>query len=63
MTKAHAHSWEVTDEFWKRVEPLVPQPVRDPTKQATPIGIRGDHICAAHGLPVEGTASRSFWQR
>ena len=33
MAKVHAHSWEVTDEFWKRVEPLVPQPVRDPQKQ------------------------------
>ena len=33
MAKAHAHSWEVTDEFWQRVEPLVPQPVRDPNKQ------------------------------
>ena len=33
MSKAHANSWEVTDEFWKRVEPLVPQPVRDPSKQ------------------------------
>ena len=25
MAKAHANSWEVTDEFWSRVEPLVPQ--------------------------------------
>ncbi len=33
MTKAHAHSWVVTDEFWKRVEPVVPQPARDPTKE------------------------------
>lgn len=33
MTKAHANSWEVTDEFWRRVEPLVRQPVRDPDKQ------------------------------
>lgn len=33
MAKAHALSWEVTDEFWKRVEPLIPQPARDPTKQ------------------------------
>ena len=33
MAKAHANSWEVTDDFWKRVEPLVPQPVRDPNKQ------------------------------
>lgn len=33
MAKARANSWEVTDEFWKRVEPLVPQPQRDPDKQ------------------------------
>lgn len=33
MTKPHIPSWEVTDEFWKRVEPLVPQAVRDPNKQ------------------------------
>ena len=33
MGKAHADSWAVTDEFWKRVEPLVPQSVRDTGKQ------------------------------
>ena len=33
MTKAHANSWEVAEEFWERVEPLVPQPVRDPNKR------------------------------
>ena len=33
MAKAQADSWAVTDEFWKRVEPLVPQPVRDADKQ------------------------------
>ena len=33
MAKAHAHSWEVTDEFWARVAPLVPPPVRDPSKE------------------------------
>ena len=32
MAKAHADSWAVTDEFWKRVEPLVPQPMRDVNK-------------------------------
>ena len=32
MAKAHANSWEVTDEFWSRVEPLVPQPARDPSE-------------------------------
>lgn len=33
MTKAHANSWEVTDEFWERVEKLVPERVRDLHKQ------------------------------
>ena len=33
MAKAHAHSWEVADEFRARVATLVPQPVRDPNKQ------------------------------
>ncbi|MBB5017728.1 hypothetical protein HNQ59_000998 [Chitinivorax tropicus] len=32
MTKTRAHPWEVTDEFWKRVEPLIPQPSRDPAR-------------------------------
>ena len=32
MAKAHANSWEVTDEFWARVEPLVPKVQRDPNK-------------------------------
>ena len=66
MTKAHAHSWEVTDEFWKR-EPLVSQPVRDPQKQykravgrspgqAASSGVRGHHVCAAYRIPMEGVA-------
>lgn len=33
MASAHANSWEVADEFWLRVEPLVPQPARDPGKR------------------------------
>ena len=32
MAKAHANSWEVTDAFWARVQPLVPKPQRDPNK-------------------------------
>ena len=32
MTKAHAYSWKVMDEFWARVEPLVPKSQRDPNK-------------------------------
>ena len=26
-------SWEVSDAFWERVEPLLPRPARDPNKQ------------------------------
>jgi putative transposase len=25
-------SWAISDAFWKRVEPLLPQPTRDPNK-------------------------------
>ena len=25
-------SWEITDEFWSKVEPLIPKPKRDPNK-------------------------------
>ena len=25
-------SWEVSDSFWKKVEPLIPKPERDPNK-------------------------------
>lgn len=32
MAKAHANSWEVRDVFWERVDPLVPNPQRDPNK-------------------------------
>ncbi len=32
MAKAHVDSWVLTDEFWRIVEPLVPQPIRDPNK-------------------------------
>ena len=33
MVKVRLNSWEVTDKVWTQVEPLVPQPVRDPDKQ------------------------------
>ena len=33
MAKTHANSWDVTDEFWERVEKLVSERVRDPDKQ------------------------------
>ena len=33
MAKAPVNSWEVADEFWRQVEPPIPQPVRDPNKR------------------------------
>jgi len=33
MSNGRVQSWEVTDEFWKRVEPLVPRAARDESKQ------------------------------
>ena len=29
---AKVQSWEVSDPFWEKVEPLIPSPVRDPAK-------------------------------
>lgn len=34
MTKARLESWEVSDAFWERVEPLIPQrPTRRPRRK------------------------------
>ena len=33
MSKKRVESWVVTDEFWQRVEPLIPQRERSPDKQ------------------------------
>ena len=75
MAKAHANSWEVTDAFWARVEPLVPKPQRDPNKlykrsagagrppEVSPLGVRGHRVCTAHGVSVESAAARALWQR
>ena len=30
---ARTQSWEVSDSFWERVEPLIPKPERDPKKE------------------------------
>lgn len=30
---AKVQSWEVSDEFWEKVEPLIPAPTRDPKKE------------------------------
>jgi transposase len=35
MTKKRLESWKVSDELWKRVEPLIPPPERDPKKRYT----------------------------
>jgi transposase len=33
---AKVKSWEVSDSFWQKVEPLIPSPKRDPNKQYLP---------------------------
>lgn len=33
MTKDQMKSWEVSDEFWERVAPLIPPPKRNPNKE------------------------------
>src|SRR5579859_1673688 len=69
MAKSRLESWEVSDAFWKRVEPLIPQRRARPTKrkyerkpggwtqaEAAAAGVRSHCVRAAHGLPVEGLA-------
>lgn len=72
MAKAPAHSREVPDEFWMRMEPPVSQPMRNPGKQhkrATgagrpgKAGICGHPAYATHRLPMGGLSSRAPWQR
>ena len=74
MAAKRVESWVVTDEFWQRVEPLVPQRVsahaqdvcaqagRGTTAQAGAAGVRGSRVRAAHGLPVEGAAQGALRQ-
>src|SRR5208283_361265 len=62
---AKIRSWEVSDEFWKRVEPLIPKREREPSKpfRRKPGGgrkpmserrsVRGYRFCTQDGLPVE----------
>jgi hypothetical protein len=62
---AKIRSWEVSDEFWKRVEPFIPKREREPSKafRRKPGGgrkpmserrsVRGYRLCAQDGLPVE----------
>ena len=71
---AKIQSWEVSDSFWERVEPLIPKPERDPNKtykrkagrrqkaDATAPDIRGHHVCAANRLPMEGFAQGTLWK-
>ena len=61
-------SWIVTDDFWQRVEPLIParqrvagktylrQPGAGRPPKPAAAGVRGYFLCPAHGLPVEGAA-------
>jgi len=66
---ARIQSWEVSDSFWEKVEPLIPPPERDPNKAyerksgdgRNPIASRKTFeailfVCAAHRLPIAGFA-------
>ena len=35
---AKIQSWEVSDSFWEKVEPLIPAPERDPQKTYNRVG-------------------------
>ncbi len=57
-------SWEVIDEFWSRVEPLIPPKAgrttdKDFVRKAG--AVRKPK--PAHRVSMEGLAVRAFWQR
>jgi putative transposase len=65
-------SWAVSDAFWKRVEPLLPPPTRDPNKSyirkkgggRKPLDYRKVFegiLCSPHRLPMEGSPQRDLW--
>ena len=69
---AKTQSWEVSDELWQNIQPLVPKPPAAPGAQAIsassrrraqavggPANLRRHCLCAAHRMPVEG-AAQSF---
>src|SRR6218665_562166 len=65
MVAKRVDSWVVTDDFWQRVEPLIPrreQARRGTAPQACAARVLGHRVCTAHGLPVEGAAQGAFWQ-
>ena len=33
MNTTHVHSWEISANFWRKVEPLIPKPPRDPQRE------------------------------
>ena len=72
--KKRVASWVVTDDFWARVEPLVPVRERPAGKEYTrkarwaqtearAAGIRSGCLCVAYGLPVESAAEGTLRQR
>ena len=70
---AKIRSWEVSDEFWKRVEPLVPARERESAgrsggssvvaaRPCPPGGVRGYRLCAENRVSVEGLAQGTVWK-
>ena len=72
-TKRRLPAWVVSDAFWERVEPLIPQPAARPRKQKfvrkpgggrkpkDPRVVFAAHcVRVAHGLSVEGAAGRTL---
>ena len=73
MAKAHANSWEVTDEFWARWNRWCPKVQRDPNKVYKRSAGAGRPpkparlvfeaiVCAQDGVSMEGVAGRAVWQ-
>ena len=76
VTKKRVDSWGVSDEFWQRVEPLIPVHERAADKayvrrpgagrdsaKASATSVRGCCVCTARGLPMEGITQGVIRQR
>lgn len=56
VTRKRGESWEVSEEFWRRVEPLMP--VRERSSDRTYVRKAGVEGCGCVRGPVEGRACR-----
>jgi hypothetical protein len=72
-TRKRVDSWVVTDDFWQRVEPLIPVRtrvadkayLRKPGAGRPPKPARQVFeavVFVLHGLPMEGASQGAFWQ-